>query len=83
VGDLYALALEWTPKTGQQFQLAPNQKGHISRREAERMTYTVSFKANVACMPHQGLAGHDCIELCSILVHEWGLIELEQAAHRC
>ena len=48
-------ALKWTPKTGQQFKLASNQKGHVRMSEAKRKTYTASFKAKVGLEAIRGV----------------------------
>ena len=47
--------LKWTPKTGQQFKLASNQKGHVRMSEAKRKTYTASFKAKVGLEAIRGV----------------------------
>jgi transposase-like protein len=52
---LRSLALKWTLKTGQQFKLAPNQKGHVRMGEAKRKTYTASFKAKVGLEAIRGV----------------------------
>ena len=47
--------IKWTPKTGQQFKLASNQKGHVRMSEAKRKTYTASFKAKVGLEAIRGV----------------------------
>ena len=47
--------LKWTPKTGQLFKLAPNQKGQVIMGEAKRKTYTASFKAKVGLEAIRGV----------------------------